>query len=572
MTGAAVLTALFVNVLASYGQGGGGGTEATGEQERTEDRRAIGIEPIHVEVVPAFSSVEWNGNETRLFQYRSLAEGFYGDMVFLALRDARSLRSLGRGYWRDLGERDQAGFVELIPTTESHSLRFWADRFAYFPDATLDLSDSSRASSRRIWLHLAGLGVAPSFDLKAADREWEVRDIVRQRPDSGYDFRTLSYDALLSWPLLRGDVKVGWYSEGLNDRLGEVPNGWLREMTISSTQSPAPNVGASVAYTDVRTDHEGLGRSTAQIWRFDAGWAAAADLLFRAEAQFDTVDIPFTLSRYAQKTSRGGAEVSWRPSRAVYVNAGYTRHGWRREMKGSNVVQRPASDDAHISVRLRTDALGQFRLRYRNRNLINAPDSDILLSDTTATLYYDRTQTFIGSWSRSFGYLTSLYASYQWAERRNNARDYTLRFNSVNAGISTQFLPNLAGFVDFLWEDWGSNVSGEDPLNTGEDGVIGVGSAVRPWYSQGQVWTVGANLDLTERSSLDGTLTHYLSRGGERNVATYVGLEYRQEFFRDFTLGLGFQRLVSSDRLVGDFGYDANVFSITLKGTFTSGQ
>jgi hypothetical protein len=528
---------------------------------------------IEVELAPAWSGLDAGGNLSRLYNYRTIADGLHIDVAGFTLWDPAANDQVASGYWRGLDERDQSGFLEYWATQTGHYLRFSADRYDYFVDQGAGALESSRTTAWRLQGHLAGGPAQPSATFWVKQRHVDEPDITRFDTAQAYDYRTTGYDGAVSWPVPRGSVRIGLRALGFDDRTGLRPTGWSRNFSLAATQALSERLSTMLFYSDARIDQEGLGSSSVRHWRLGADWLVARGLTWRARGQLTRANRPFTLTRFSSNHDRFDTDISWRPSRSLRLRAGYALDAEEEIEKYSTVVERPARHEGWVWVSYRDPALGDIGARYRNTHVQDAPAAG--LSNPlfgTETLYYGRRQQVTATWWRSFGYDTSAHANFAWTDRNNSARHFALRSASLSVGVSTQISERVAAFADFLWEEWGSNLADGDPLgqNTGQNGDFDPNAGPRPLFSSSQILTAGLNMLLSGRTWLDATLSASVGHGGERNDTVFFDLEARHEFLDGVSVGLGFRREVFSDDFVSGYDYDSNVVTFTLSGAFSS--
>jgi hypothetical protein len=523
---------------------------------------ADGPDPLSLDLTPGWASLTAHGNSTQLYRYRSLSEGWFADALAFKL-DAGLAAD---GYWRDLGARDQVGFVQLSPARSGGIVRFSADEFRYFADPTVLTAPDSEQTSRRFdaYLPVADAG----FRLIVIDRRVEEPDFVRLRPSPGLDYRTLTYDAALAQPLGRGAVKLGLRSEGFDDTTGLLPTSQLRDVSASVNQSLG-RVAGGLYYDDARIDQDGLGSASVRRWRMKANWVLAPRLTWSATGQLGRASFPFTQTRYAPNQDRLSTRVIWRPGRWV-MEARYSYRAWELYAPALAFVQATSGNEVGGTARYRDGRLGELSLRYQNSRLRHPPFTLISELTETATLYYDRSQAFSANWSRPLGELGTAYAGFAWSEKRHTERGFTLRAKCANAGVSAQLTPSVSLSLDYLWDSWRGNVSPFDPLgfNNGDDGELNPDSPDRPLFSDAQTLTIGVNLALPSQTWASITLSGNRNTGGARANTAFLGAELSRQLGRDWSIGIGYEREVFADDYVRLYNYDYSIVRLTLSGRF----
>ncbi len=529
------------------------------------------INQFEFDAVPGWNNLTFHGNESFLFQYGTIPDDFFGDMVAGTFRTFDTKELLFTGMLRDIGERSQAGYGKLAFGGSESYIRFWSERFQYYSDPTLGEVIGAEQNYRKAKGHFSLGERLPTVDLTASDRTVFEPDIVRLRPGPPQDFRNFQYSGEANYAVFGGKFQFGLGNSRFEDNTGYQPSGNSHNVSFGTTQSIGDRFSASLNMANVYTDQDGLGGSTLRSWAGSATWLVLPKVVWRASGQINRIHIPFTVSRFASHRDVFNTDVNWRPIREFGLQAGYTRRNLERIKEGSQVTQRPAINETFVTARYRPGALGDLMARYRTTRIIDAPEADISAFANTATLYYDQVDRFDARWSKMFWYTTDLHAGYQWSKRRHTERDSELRLQSFNAGVSSELSPNLSFLIDFLWEDWSGNGPDFDStgLNTGDDGSVTSGAENRLLFSQGQSVTFGLNYLLNNRTWIDGTAVVYTGHGGERARNTFAAIDLRQEFLNGLIFGIGFQRQVFTDDFVGGNDYDSNVFRITLTAKFS---
>lgn len=524
---------------------------------------------LDIELTPSWNDLTANGNSSGMFQYSSIPDQFFGDVAGV-VRDQNTRTLLFHGWWRGLGSERQSGFVELRPGEVGSYMRFWANRFEYYIDPTVGLTQGSLTNDKRFKSLLTGGIGGAHLTFNVNDRSVRQPDIVRLRPGPAYDYRTLSYDSQLVLPYRRGDFRISLNSVGFDDRTGYMPTGNSRDFGMAVSHAVTDRIGATASFNNVKVDQNGLGTATMRSWRAGASWLLAPRLTWRASGELNRYDLPFTLGRYASNKDRFGTDLNWRATHDLGIQLGFTRRSIERVESGDPVTQRPASNEFLAKLHWHPESIGNVGVRFKSYNLLEAPAASVPFLSSADTLYYDRVSRLDAHWNRMFGDVTNVYAGYQWTKRENTEREFELRSKSLNVGLNTMLAHRVGLFLDYLWDDWDSNGSDTDStgLNTGSDGPNEDGTFNRLLFSEGRIVTVGVNYMFNNDTWLDLTASSYIGRGGLENDTKFFSIDLRRKLIDGFSIGVGYQRQEFNDDLDGRNNYDNNLFRVFLSGSF----
>lgn len=520
-----------------------------------------------VEADLGWSGLDTGGNQTRLRQYRTLPEGWYVPRVGVTITEPGYRLTSG---WLTPGEDDYMGVARWVASEQGHWMRASWDRFRYFADPTVLFDTASQTESRQVAVHMDGGPSGASLDFRAADRWVRQPDIIRLRPGSGYEYRSLAYEAAVALPIRGGSLRADFRAVGLDDATARAPTGWTRELALSGERDLGGALQARLFYRDQCTDQDGYTSASARQWGGGATWSPRPDLRLRVDGRLSRVALPMTVSRHASNRDRVTTEVAWRPSRGASLTGTYEYAAWLLEQDGMPFSESTASHLVRLVGRRSDPSLGLLQLRYEQGYLLDPPITTIATLVSSASLYADRWQRLSGTWTRDLGAASSAHAEARWTEKRLTARDLALRTLWVGAGLSIAPTDTLTASLDYYWESYDLSLWDSDPfdLNDGNSGDLGSGLASRPYSSRADTLTGALSWLASERTSLSASISLRNGYGGERGTYLGYGIELQHSIGSRLALALSYLREEFSDDFVSLYDYDANVLRLSLRAAF----
>lgn len=514
-----------------------------------------------------WSGLEAGGNLTRLYQYRTLAEGWYVPRVSAALTEP--------GYrvtsaWTTPGEEDHRGLVRYVTSDHGHWMRASWDRFRYFADPTVLSGTASQTESRQVGAHLEGGLRGVTLDFGATDRWVRQPDIIRFRPGSGYEYRSLTYEVVAALPVRSGILRADFRAVGLDDTKARAPTGWTRELALSGDCDIGERLKARVYYRDQRTDQDGYASSSARQWGGAATWNPRPDLRLRMDGRLSRVALPMTASRHASNRDRLTTDVTWRPCRGSSLILTHEYKAWLLEQDGMPFTESTASHLFRLVARSMDPSFGLMQVRYEQGYLLDPPITTIAALVGSASLYADRWQRISGMWTRDLGSTASAHAEARWSEKRLTARDLGLRTMWVGAGVSIAPCHTLTASLDYYWESYDLSLWDSDPLdlNDGNSGDLGTGLQSRPYASSAGTVTGTLSWQASAQTSVSASASLRNGYGGERGA--YLGYGFELQHDLGARLAVTFSYLIEefTDDFVSLYDYDANVLRLSLRAAF----
>ncbi len=514
-----------------------------------------------------WSGLDTGGNQTRFYQYRTLPEGWYVPRVGVTTTEPGYRFTSG---WLTPGEDDHLGALRLVGSKLGHSVRASWDRFRYFADPAVLFGNASQSESRRVAVHLEGGPHGIALDLRVADMWVSQPDIIRLRPGSGYEYRSMTYEAAAAVPIRGGSLRADFRAVGLDDATARAPTGWTRELALSGERDLGEALQARLYYRDQRTDQGGHPSASARQWGGGATWTPRPDLRLRVDSRLSRVALPMTVSRHASNRDRVTTEVTWRPSRGTSVTGTYEYKAWLLEQDGMPFSESTASHLARLVGRRSDPSLGLLQLHYEQGYLLDPPITTIATLVSSASLYADRWQRLSGTWTRDLGSASSAHAEARWTERHLTARDLALRTLWLGAGLSIAPNETIHASLDYCWESHDLSLWDSDPydLNDGNSGDLGSGLASRPYSSRAGTLTGALSWQASEHTSLSASVSLRNGYGGERGTYLGYGIELRHSLGSRLTLACSYLREEFTDDFVSLYDYDANVLRLSLRATF----
>lgn len=512
-------------------------TEAKpGDKAPVEKKPPAPPTPIEVTISPEFGSQSVSGRRSDFYRYNRMPTGFYFGLL-RALRTDENGAPLQQVWWRNPGQADEKGYLDLTGDRYPSYLRLWRDTSEFAGDPRAPLDRFSGRENTRLRLRGQGTDRGPAVAFNFWDQHESVPTLLRFAPFRGIDISAQDYS-------LTGFLPVGKGSVRLEPRVREATSGNPRTPDSQTTwltseiQYPlGSRLDVSAAYQQIFTRVAGEDQSSWSTFRLRGSYRPGSTLFLNAFYRNLSADLPFTQTAYADRSSLVGIDAAAYPLRRVSLRGGVFREDVRQQYGSSDRTEDAAWTGGWAHLRVSDPESWSFNLRLESRDLDGAPHAAVPGLPTRDSLYYSKHRSADARLDYFPCRWLSTYADYLWQQRDNDERGSRVSLNSFTLGAVSPLSDRLVATVEYTQQIWDGNTQ---PLRSGPGRPAG---DLPPefMFSNGRIATASLGYRLSRGASLDLSLNQFNSTGGQSSRDSFAVLQYRRDVSREFFYSLGYQ-------------------------------
>jgi len=512
----------------------------TAAGEATKEKKAPQPQPdLEFTATAGFQDLNRRGSAAEYFRHHSPPQGLYASLVRLLRRDPGGF-PLQEVWWRNAGEADQKGYVDLHVRNAPSYLRYSRETAEFFADPGVPFSPFSSREESRVRLHLERFEgkPTPTLDVQVRDQDVAYPFLKRLLPDRGINYRAQEYSIRGTAPVGPGRLYLEPRVISFDNRVGRQQDSHTLELNGELAHPVGRRADLAATFEQISTE---VGARDTAVWTTVGlrGVARPTDrLVVEALYRGQTVGLPFTRTSFADRTDLGLVQATAYPFRRGSVTAGVFHQAVSREDRdGAGSTDSSSWNGGLLRVRCSDPGLWSFSARVRFQELADAPAFPRLDTLRAESLYY--TQDLSGK-ARLDLFPTqrlSLYADYGHRTRRNQERDTRVTMNAVTAGAVAQLSDRLTFSAEFSQQFWDGSTA---PLRTGPGTPVGA-IPLRFYFSDGSLITSSLAYQVDRRSVLDLSFNNFIASGGQRSRDTLALLHFRRNVSPVFYYGIGVQ-------------------------------
>ncbi len=492
--------------------------------------------PVELILAPAFGHDDLTGSRAEFSRYQRLPRGFYLGLL-QALRKDEKGAVLQQIWWRNLGESDQKGYLDLTSQRYPAYLRLWRDTTDFFGDPRSGDGRYSQRDNTRIRLKAESAGPGPLGTFQFWEQRESIPELLRLAPQPGVGFTSRDYDFLGVIPVGKGTVRFEPRFRDTTSTIGRTPSSsssWLGGEILYPITDRAD---LTAGFQQVRTAVDGREDATWNILRTRGRFRGDGGLLVEAFFRQQTADLPFTLTSYAERNSIVGLDAAVSPLRRVTLRGGLYREDIRYNRGYSGGTDDASWLGGWMHFRASDPERWSLNIRFDDRGLDGAPITTIPGLTSRDSLFYSR-NTRVDTRLDYFPFpRLSTYLDYLWQWRSNDERETRVSLNSFSLGAVSPLSDRLVATLEYSQQRWDGSTA---PLRSGPGGPAG-DLPPRLFFSDGRVLTAGLDYRLSPRSSLDLTYNQYSSTGGQSSRDYFAVLQYRRDVGPSLYYSVGYQ-------------------------------